>query len=63
MSNKNQIKVSPGRRAFNIFNIIFLSLVCLVFIVPIWNVHITSFAKDIDVMGNDYLLIPSYNFV
>ncbi len=58
MSNKNHIKVSTGRRVFNIFNVIFLAFVCLIFLVPIWNVLITSFAKDIDVMGNDYLLIP-----
>lgn len=50
-------------KVFRIFNIIFLSLVCLIIIIPIWNVLITSFAEDKDVLGGVYLLLPrSFTF-
>lgn len=49
---------SPSRRIFLIFNRLILALVALAVIIPIWNVIITSVAKDIDVMGSNYLLIP-----
>ncbi|MDD3902976.1 MAG: carbohydrate ABC transporter permease [Sphaerochaeta sp.] len=54
----NAIKDSKGRKAFRVINVLTLSFICLIFIIPIWNVLVTSFAQDIDVMGNDYLLIP-----
>ncbi|WP_320128318.1 carbohydrate ABC transporter permease [uncultured Sphaerochaeta sp.] len=54
----NTIKQSAGRKVFLAIDIFILVLVCLIFIVPIWNVIVTSFAKDIDVMGSDYLLVP-----
>lgn len=54
----NKIKESFGRKVFLWINRIFLTLVCLAVIIPIWNVLITSLAKDIDVMGADYLLVP-----
>jgi putative aldouronate transport system permease protein len=40
------------------FDRFFLALICLIMVIPIWNVLITSFALDIDVMGNEYLLLP-----
>jgi putative aldouronate transport system permease protein len=49
---------SPGRRVFMILNSLILGFICLLVIVPIWNVLITSFAPDVDVMGNEYLLFP-----
>lgn len=55
---KNHIKESKSRIAFRILNTIMLTLICLVVIIPIWNVVITSFAEDKDVMGGVYLLIP-----
>ena len=59
MKNKHQaIRETTGRKVFNVINKIILALVCLSVIIPIWNVLITSVAKDIDVMGNQYLLIP-----
>lgn len=63
-SNKTSvIRESPGRKIFLVCDRVVLFLVCLVFIIPIWNVLITSFAKDIDVMGNDYLMVPhSFTF-
>ena len=54
----NKKNISASRKAFNFFNKIFLALVCLAIIIPIWNVIITSVAIDADVMGNDYLVIP-----
>ncbi len=59
MKNKHQaIRETTGRKVFNVINKIILALVCLSVIIPIWNVLITSVAKDIDVMGNQYLLFP-----
>lgn len=52
------IRESNSRKAFHILNALILSFLCLIFIIPIWNVLITSLAKDIDVMGTDYLLVP-----
>lgn len=52
------IKESAGRKIFNVINRILLAVICLIVIIPIWNVLITSFAVDKDVMGSDYLLIP-----
>lgn len=52
------VKESFSRKVFNVINKIILTLVCLSVLIPIWNVLVTSVAKDIDVMGNNYLLIP-----
>ena len=57
MSTKT-IKETNGRNVFNWINRIFLLVICLAIIVPIWNVLITSVAVDKDVMGSDYLLVP-----
>ena len=57
MSTKT-IKETNGRKVFNWINRIFLLVICLAIIVPIWNVLITSVAVDKDVMGSDYLLVP-----
>ncbi|MFA6892577.1 MAG: carbohydrate ABC transporter permease [Sphaerochaetaceae bacterium] len=57
MSTKT-IKESAGRKVFNVCNIIILALVVISIVIPIWNVLITSFAMDNDVVGNDYLLVP-----
>ncbi|MDC7241363.1 MAG: carbohydrate ABC transporter permease [Spirochaetales bacterium] len=51
-------KESTGRKVFMVINSCILAVVCLVIVIPIWNVLITSVAKDIDVMGNRYLLVP-----
>lgn len=56
--SERTIKESFSRKVFNVINRIFLALVCLAVLIPIWNVLITSVAVDLDVMGNDYLLVP-----
>lgn len=56
--SNNHIKESKSRIFFRIVNIILLFAICLIIIIPIWNVVITSFAEDKDVMGGVYLLIP-----
>lgn len=55
---KNRIKESGYRIAYRIFNGLFLALICVVVILPIWNVVITSLAEDKDVMGGVYLMLP-----
>lgn len=57
MSNST-IRETNGRKVFNWINRIILALICLVIIIPIWNVLITSVAVDRDVMGTDYILVP-----
>ncbi len=57
-SSHSSIRESKGRKAFHVINALILAFICLIFIIPIWNVLITSVAKDIDVMGTDYLLVP-----
>lgn len=53
-----KIKESRSRIIFRTVNSIILILICAVVILPIWNVIVTSFAEDKDVMGNAYLLWP-----
>ena len=48
MSNST-IRETKGRKVFNWINRIILALICLVIIIPIWNVLITSVAVDRDV--------------
>ena len=62
-AHANTIKESPQRKAFRVFNVIFLAIVCTIVVIPIWNVLITSLAEDQDVMGGVYLIIPrSFTF-
>ena len=60
---RNAIRESGARIAFRIFNALFLTLVCVLVVIPIWNVVITSLAEDKDVIGGVYLLFPrSFTF-
>lgn len=52
------IKESNSRKIFRLFNALFLAVVCIIVVIPIWNVVVTSFAQDQDVMGGVYLLLP-----
>lgn len=56
--NRMKIKESGSRKIFRLFNTFFLILVCIIVVIPIWNVVVTSFAQDQDVMGGVYLLLP-----
>lgn len=56
--HSNAIKESAARKAFRVFNTVFLAMICFIVVIPIWNVIITSFAEDKDVMGGVYLLVP-----
>ena len=58
MANRHGIRESTSRKVFRVFNVLLLSLICIVVIIPIWNALITSFSEDKDVMGGAYLLIP-----
>ncbi|MBQ9325651.1 MAG: carbohydrate ABC transporter permease [Clostridia bacterium] len=56
--SKNTIRESGARKTFRVFNVLFLTLICVVVVIPIWNVLITSLAKDQDVMGGVFLIVP-----
>ncbi|MTK06498.1 MAG: carbohydrate ABC transporter permease [Hungatella sp.] len=60
MNPKSRIKIkeSNSRKIFRLFNALFLAVVCIIVVIPIWNVVVTSFAQDQDVMGGVYLLLP-----
>lgn len=58
MGSKMKIKESRSRKVFRLFNGIFLAIVCIIIVIPIWNVVVTSFSQDKDVMGGAYLIIP-----
>lgn len=53
-----KIRESRARKVFRVFNALFLALICVIVVIPIWNVVVTSFAEDKDVMGGVYLLFP-----
>lgn len=57
-TNNRRIRESKSRKAFRVFNAVFLAIVCIIIVIPIWNVAVTSFAEDQDVMGGVYLLLP-----
>ncbi|MEY8353247.1 carbohydrate ABC transporter permease [Lachnospiraceae bacterium 54-53] len=57
-TNNGRIRESGARKAFRVFNAVFLAIVCIIIVIPIWNVAVTSFAEDQDVMGGVYLLFP-----
>ena len=58
LKNRIKIKESGSRKIFRVMNALFLMLVCIIVVIPIWNVVVTSFAQDQDVMGGVYLLLP-----
>lgn len=58
LKSRMKIKESGSRKIFRLFNALFLILVCIIVVIPIWNVVVTSFAQDQDVMGGVYLLFP-----
>ncbi len=58
MESRTKIKESRARKVFRFFNGVFLAVICIIIIIPIWNVVVTSFSQDKDVMGGAYLIIP-----
>lgn len=62
VKNPNKIKRSRGEEIFNVFNIIFLSLLMLVCIYPFWYVICASFSKSSLMMGHSGALIKPLGF-
>lgn len=60
---------SKGQKAFNIFNIIFLSLVSLAFLLPYWMIVAASFSDELRLIREGYGLwfksfdISAYRFI
>lgn len=52
------MRESKWRTIYRVFNGIFLTVICTIVVLPIWNIVITSLAEDKDVMGGIYLMIP-----
>ena len=54
-----EYKLSKGRIVFNIFNITFLTLLSLVFLLPYWMILSGSLTEELALISNGYQLIPS----
>ena len=52
------IPVSPGRRAFLIFNTIFLLLICFAMLYPVLYVTAASFSDEIAILKGDVFILP-----
>lgn len=53
-----RIQDNFSRRVFVVINFLLLLFVCFLVLLPLWNIIITSVAKDVDVQAGKYLLIP-----
>jgi putative aldouronate transport system permease protein len=63
MAGLPKFKMSPLRAVFMLFNLIILISFAIMILFPLYNIIITSFSADKDVMGNEYLLYPkSFSF-
>ena len=52
------IPVSPGRRAFLVFNTIFLLLICFAMLYPVLYVTAASFSDEIAILKGDVFVLP-----
>jgi len=57
-----QIKPTKGDRIFNVFNIIFLTLLMLVTVYPVWYVLVASFTDNTTLLQNPGFLLWPTNF-
>lgn len=62
VKNPNKIKRSKGEQIFNVFNIIFLSVLMFACIYPFWYVICASFSKSSLMMGHSGALIKPLGF-
>ncbi|MBO5278369.1 MAG: carbohydrate ABC transporter permease [Lachnospiraceae bacterium] len=62
VKNPNKIKRSRGEEIFNVFNIIFLSLLMLACLYPFWYVICASFSKSSLMMGHSGALFKPLGF-
>ena len=52
------MKTSPGRKTFIVLNALFIILVCVAIMVPIWMVIVTSLSTDAVAAKEGFVLIP-----
>ena len=52
------MKTSPGRKTFIVLNALFIILVCVAIMVPIWMVVVTSLSTDAVAAKEGFVLIP-----
>ena len=59
---KNKIKIGPAERAFDIFNVIFMLLLCIIMIYPFYYVVIASVSEPAKLMAFDGVLLAPAGF-
>jgi len=57
-SKSNRIRLSPGEKAFDVFNSIFLILLCVIMLYPFWYVLVLSFNTGADAAKGPLWLWP-----
>lgn len=55
---KNKIRISPGERAFSIFNYTFFIILCLVMLYPFWHVAMESLSSTSAALRGGIFLYP-----
>jgi len=56
------IKTTPGEKIFNVFNVLVLTALALVILVPLLNVLFASFSDPVLVMKHEGLMLHPYGF-
>ena len=52
------MKVNSSQRIFQILNAAFMAMVCIIILIPIWMVILTSLSPDYAVADRGFILIP-----
>ena len=61
-NGSNQIKTGPAERAFDIFNVLFMFVLCIIMIYPFYYVIVASFSEPAKLMAHDGLLLAPQGF-
>jgi len=60
--DKKNCRMTTGQRVFDVFNMIFLILLCVVMFYPMWHVVVASFSKAGDLLQHNGVLLKPVGF-
>ena len=60
--DKKNCRMTTGQRVFDVFNMIFLILLCVVMFYPMWHVVVASFSKAGDLLQHNGVLLKPIGF-
>lgn len=60
--DKKNCRMTTGQRVFDVFNMIFLILLCVVMFYPMWHVFVASFSKAGDLLQHNGVLLKPVGF-